>query len=201
MNEEGNQKIGARINIVGTSGSGKSTLAKELASFLGYPYIEMDRIFWGPNWTSSSDEEFSANLKSSLQGSHWILDGNYNRSIPVKWQNVETVVWLDYSFTTTLFQAVRRAVRRAWTKEELWPETGNRESFQKSFFTKDSIIWWTITTHGSVRKKYENYMCDARFAHIQFVRLRNRKETRQFIDAHRPFASFLKSGIPERGLK
>ena len=39
-----------KINVVGTSGSGKSTLARQLAERLDVPYIEMDRLYWRPEW-------------------------------------------------------------------------------------------------------------------------------------------------------
>ena len=39
-----------RINVVGTSGSGKSTFSQVLANKLNYPYLEMDAMFWKPNW-------------------------------------------------------------------------------------------------------------------------------------------------------
>lgn len=170
-----------KFNIIGTSGSGKSTFSKRLSQILNIPYIEMDKIFWGPNWYWPSDEEFFGKLKNSLQGESWVLDGNYTRTIPIKWENVDAVVWLDYSFTKTLLRAIKRAFRRSLTQEELWEGTGNRESFRKSFFSKDSIILWTIKTHGQVRKKYENYMSDPRFSHIKFVRLRSDDEVEKFL--------------------
>ncbi len=170
-----------KINVIGTSGSGKTTFAHRLAKALNYPYVEMDKIFWGPNWYWPSDEEFFGNLKIALDQETWVLDGNYNRTVPIKWENVDTVIWLDYSFSRTLFQAIRRAIARAWTQKEIWEGTGNRESFRKSFFSKQSIIWWTITTHKSVREKYEKCMNDPRFKHIQFIRLQNHREADQFL--------------------
>ncbi|HND84631.1 MAG TPA: hypothetical protein PLU50_02435, partial [Pseudobdellovibrionaceae bacterium] len=170
-----------KINVVGTSGSGKSTFSKRLSQILEIPYIEMDQIFWGPNWYWPSDDEFFAKLKKELQRDQWVLDGNYTRTIPIKWENVDTVVWLDHSFTTTLFRAVKRAIHRSLSKEEIWESTGNRESFRKSFFSKDSIIWWTIKTHKQVRKKYEKCMIDPQFSHIKFVRLRSDLEVEKFL--------------------
>lgn len=172
----------SKINVIGTSGSGKSTFAKKLSAALNYPYIEMDKIFWGPNWKWPSDEEFFGNLQVALSEPQWVLDGNYTRAVPIKWEKIELVIWLDYSFPRTLFQAIRRAALRSWTQEELWEGTGNRESFRKSFFSKESIIWWTIKTHGTVRKKYEGYMTDPKFSHIKFVRLKNHKEAKEFLE-------------------
>lgn len=171
----------SRVNVIGTSGSGKSTFSKKLAEALQFPFIEMDKIFWGPKWKWPSDQDFFANLKTALDKPNWVLDGNYTRTVPIKWEKIDLVIWLDYSFSITLLQAVKRAARRAWTKEELWEGTGNRESFRKSFFSKDSIIWWTITTHKNVRQKYVNYLVDPKFAHIKFIRLRNHKEAEIFL--------------------
>ena len=171
-----------RINVIGTSGSGKSTFARRLAQKLNYPYIEMDQVFWGPNWHWPSDDVFLGNLKDQLRGESWVLDGNYTRSVGIKWQRVEMVIWLDFSFPLTLFRAVTRAFGRALTKEELWPGTGNRESFRKSFLSKGSIILWTIKTHRPVRRKYETIIADPQYAHIHFVRLRSSREATQFLE-------------------
>jgi adenylate kinase family enzyme len=165
-----------RINIVGTSGSGKSTFAKSLSAATNIPYIEMDKLFWKPNWTEPSDEEFFQNLRKALEAPSWILDGNYTRTLAIKWEKVELIIWLDYSFLRTLTQAIIRAAKRAWSQEELWEGTGNRESFKKSFLNKKSIIWWTITTFHNVREKYERYMTSPEFSHIQFLRLRSHAE-------------------------
>jgi len=142
----------------------------------------MDGIFWGPDWYWPSDEEFFTNLREAFKKDAWVLDGNYTRSIPIKWEKVEIVIWLDYSFIRTLCQALIRAVKRSITKEELWAGTGNRESFKKSFFSKDSIILWTIKTHGTVRHKYLDYMKDEKYPGIQFLRLKSPSESKTFLE-------------------
>lgn len=170
----------SRINVIGTSGSGKSTFSKKLAEVLNYPHIEMDQLFWGPNWQSSSDDVFNSNLKNAIKGDKWVLDGNYTRTLPIKWERVEMVIWLDYSFSLTLYQAVKRALQRVISGKEIWEGTNNRETFSKSFFSKESIILWTIKTHGPVRIKYESYIKDPKYAHIKFIRIQSRKEAEQF---------------------
>lgn len=124
-----------KINVVGTSGSGKSTLARQLAERLDVPYIEMDRLYWRPEWQGTPDDVFLTRLEQALAeaGEGWVLDGNYSRTQASKWREVDYILWLDYGFGRTLWQAVRRACRRAASKRELWPGTGNRESFRRSF--------------------------------------------------------------------
>ena len=171
-----------KINIIGTSGSGKSTFGRRIAEALAIPYIEMDRLYWRSNWQGTPDDEFLATLEKALAASpDWVLDGNYNRTRDVKWRDVDLVVWLDYGFGRTLYRAVRRAVYRAWRKNELWPGTGNRESFRRSFFSRESIIWWTMKTWRQNRRRYLADMQDPQYARIRFIRLRTPREAEQLL--------------------
>ena len=70
----------------------------------------------------------------------WILDGNYTRTIPIKWNRVQ-VVYLDLPFHVVLYRIIKKLVER-YQKEELWH--GNRETIWKHLFTSDSMILWTI---------------------------------------------------------
>ncbi len=170
-----------KINVVGTSGSGKSTVAKRISKKLDIPYIELDCVFWGPNWYCPPDAVFFGNLEKELNQADWVLDGNYTRTEHLKWQDVDFVVWVDLPFYLTFYQATTRAIKRASSKQELWPNTNNRESFKKSFFSKDSIIMWTVKTYTKNKRKYERYLSDDAFSHINFIRLKSRKEINRFV--------------------
>jgi adenylate kinase family enzyme len=162
-----------RINVIGTSGSGKTTFSRELAEVLGLPCIEIDQVYWGPDWSFRPDEEFFSSLSKLLEGDHWVLDGNYTRTMEFKWNRVQSVIWINYSFPRTVYQAVTRAGSRLLSKEELWPGTGNRENLQM-LFGKDSIVLWTI------RRNIE-YILNPQFSHIKFHRLRSPQESTRFI--------------------
>ena len=170
-----------RINVVGCSGSGKSTLARRLSARLGHPYVELDALFWKPNWTESSDDELRARLEASLAGDTWVLDGNYQRTQPVKWRRVQTVIWLDLPLWRIMMQVTARTIRRSIRQEELW--SGNRDSLRKAFFSRDSIILWAFTTAGNYRRRYERDTRDPSLGHIHFVRLRSHREAEAFIAA------------------
>ena len=169
-----------KINVVGTSGSGKSTVARQIAKRLSIPYIEMDALFWGPDWYWPSDEEFDAKLRAALAQESWVLDGNYKRTTPIKWENVDMVVWVDLSFPRTLFQASKRALSRLISQEEFWPNTGNKESLRK-LLSKESIVLWTIKTYKHNRRKYLAMIVDEQYANITFVRLTSPKEVDAFL--------------------
>jgi hypothetical protein len=84
-----------RVNLVGSSGSGKSTLGRALAQALGQPVVEIDDLFWGPNWTPTPDETFLPRLSAALAEPRWVLDGNYDRTRALKWARATLVVWVD----------------------------------------------------------------------------------------------------------
>lgn len=185
-----------RINIIGTSGSGKTTYGRQLAEILVIPFFEMDAIFWGPDWSEPGDEIFFSRLSAALSGDNWVLDGNYSRTLPIKWNQVDVVVWLDFSFPRTLYQAFCRAFSRLFSREELWPNTGNRESLRK-LFSRDSILLWTIRTYHRTRKKIKSYSNVEEFKHIKFHRLRSPAQARSFLAAARTDPDSIKLSYPQ----
>ena len=66
-----------RFNIIGPSGSGKSTFSRQLASKLNIEYIEMDSIYWLPDWKNLNDDDFNLALRDRLAGDAWVLDGTF----------------------------------------------------------------------------------------------------------------------------
>jgi adenylate kinase family enzyme len=112
----------------------------------------------------------------------WVLDGNFSRTTDIKWEKADTVIWLDFSYLTTFSQLLGRTIKRAIQKDELWPNTGNKESFRKSFFHKSSILMWFFKNYGRNKERYNNVMQSHEHSHLNFVRLKNRKEAREFIE-------------------
>lgn len=173
-----------KINVIGTSASGKSTFSKILAEKLGVEYIELDDLFWLDNWQESSNEQFFEKLQMKIdRADHqgYVIDGNYSRTQPIKWKDIDTVIWLDYPFYLNLIQSVKRAFVRIKTQEKLWIHSNNRESLSM-VFSRDSIVLWMIKTHAKNREKYLSLMNDSKYSHIQFVHLRSRKQTKQFLE-------------------
>jgi hypothetical protein len=68
-----------RVNVKGISCSGKSTFSRELAERLSVPYLELDAVHHGPNWTEASAEELQARVREFMASAHegWVIDGNY----------------------------------------------------------------------------------------------------------------------------
>ncbi len=160
-----------RIHVIGTTGSGKSTLAARLAGQLSCPHIELDALFWGPDWTPVPRDTFIARVDEALAAEAWVIDGNYHGALGTRiWTQAETVVWLDYALPVTVWRLFRRTIRRSALQEELWG-SGNRESWRKSFLSRDSILLYALQTHKRRRTQYAALIADPAYAHLTVIRL------------------------------
>jgi adenylate kinase family enzyme len=173
------RKIGQRIIVVGTTGAGKTTCARALSQRLGYPHIELDAMYWGPNWTPAPTEAFRQGVAQALSGAAWVADGNYRKARDVIWARADTLVWLDYALPVILWQLLRRALKRIITREELWG--GNRETWRGQFLSRDSLFLWALTSHPRHCREYPVLLARPDNAHLSVVRLRSPRATREWL--------------------
>lgn len=168
-----------RLIVVGTSCSGKTTLAKKLSRILDATCIELDAIHWMPEWQPRPVEEFRQMVSEAAAGERWVIDGNYSRVRDIVWARGTTVIWLNYPFRVVLWRALGRTVRRAVTQEELF--SGNRESFRKSFFSRDSIILWVIYSYWRLRRSYRRTLASGDYPHLKIIELHDAAEAEALI--------------------
>jgi adenylate kinase family enzyme len=168
-----------RVVVIGTSCAGKTAFARSLACALSFPHVELDALFWQPNWTPRPPEEFRKLVAQELSQGCWVTDGNYSVVRDLVWSRATTVIWLNYVFPLVLWRALTRTVRRVLTQEELF--SGNRESLRMAFFSRESILWWVLTTFHRRRKQYRVLFDTATFPQLVYVELRNSTEAENFL--------------------
>ena len=161
--------LNCRIAIVGTSGSGKTTLARQTSQQLAIPHVELDALHWEPNWTEAADDVFRSRVAEALKGESWVVDGNYSKIRPLVWSRADTIVWLDYAFPIVVGRILQRTIRRVVLQEDCC--NGNRETFQKAFLSRDSMIVWAVQTYQKNRKRYLSLFQQPEFAHLKKVRV------------------------------
>ncbi|TAK11399.1 MAG: adenylate kinase [Anaerolineae bacterium] len=174
-------KLGTCINVRGTSGSGKTTFAGDLARILNFRHVELDSLFWGPNWTESPDEIFFARITEATAGVGWVVDGNYTRTRSLYWPRLNTVIFLDYPRWFVMWRVISRTFRRSLRGVELWQ--GNRERLSNALFSKDSIFRWSWNTYARRRAQFTELEGDPANAHIHFIRLQTPQEARRFLQS------------------
>ncbi|MFK8138784.1 MAG: AAA family ATPase [Bdellovibrionales bacterium] len=169
-----------KIIVIGTTGSGKTTLAKEISTKLKLPHIQLDSLFWKPNWEEASDQEFFSKIRDAIRSDQWVVDGNYSRTQSITLSEADTVVWIDLPFWQTFYQLIFRTLGRIRSKQELWENTGNKESL-KMMFSRDSILLWFFKTYHRNRKKYLKMMSDSSNGEIRFIHLKSNSEKKEFL--------------------
>ncbi len=174
--------IGRRVVVVGNTSSGKSTLGERLASLLDVPFVELDALYWKPDWQPSTDEEFLARTAAATTGDGWVVAGNYSKTMPVTWPRADTVIWLDLPLPVVLWRILVRSWRRSRSGELLWGT--NTERFTKHlklWDTEQSLLAYALTAHRRKQRRYVGAMADPQWAHLRFVRLRSAGEVEQFV--------------------
>jgi adenylate kinase family enzyme len=170
-----------RIVVVGTTGSGKTMLARELAKRLGIPYVELDALYWEPQWTEPTVEVFRERVSRAVSGEAWVVDGNYSKVRDLVWPRADTVVWVDFSLPVILQPLVRRTFQRVVTQEELW--SGNRERLRTALFSRNSLFVWALKTYRRRRREYSALPRMSEFAHLTIVRLRSPRAAEMWLSA------------------
>lgn len=171
----------ARILIVGSSNAGKTTLGGLLASKLGLPFVELDALHWGPNWTPVADSTFLDRVEESLAESldGWVVDGNYEGKLgDALWRTADTVVFLDLRLPVLVGRIIRRTIVRSLRRTRLYSD--NRERL-RYLVNRESLIWFTIRYYKAKRERFSQRAGSPEYSHLELVRLRSGREVNRWV--------------------
>lgn len=161
------------------SGSGKSTVGRRIAERIGAPYVELDALHHGPNWTEASADELQARVRPLVAEDRWVIDGSYRRKLgDLVVERADTVVWLDLPIRIWLRRLARRTFTRMLTREELW--NGNRERLSFLFTERPNIFGWAWQRHFQHRRELPEWI--ASHPQTTLVRLRTPREVRRWLE-------------------
>ena len=161
-----------RILIIGCGGSGKSTLARQLGEKLGIPVVHLDSIFWLPNWVERDRDEFDALVRQELVKDQWIMDGNFNRTLPERVKYCDTIIYLDFSRMACLMGVLKRVITTYGTVR---PDMGAGcpERFDMEF------LKWVWNFNKEKREKYYRLLNETQG--VQTIVIKNRRMVKRFL--------------------
>lgn len=161
-----------RILIIGCGGAGKSTLARQLGEKLAIPVVHLDKLFWKPGWVECSDAEFDEALAKELEKPQWIMDGNFNRTMPQRMERCDTIIYLDFSRFACLRGVLKRVVT---TYGKARPDMGEGcpERFDLEF------LKWVWNFNKNKREAYYRLLNEAEG--IETIALKNRRQVKKFL--------------------
>ena len=161
-----------RVLIIGCGGAGKSTLARQLGEKLNLPVVHLDSIFWLPGWVEMEKDEFDARIRTEMAKETWILDGNYNRTLPERIARCDTIIYLDFSRTACLYGIFKRLLTNIGKTR---PDMG---AGCKEKVDLDFVKWvWNFNKHK--REKYYRLLNEAEG--VETIVLKNRRMVRRFL--------------------
>lgn len=161
-----------RIIIIGSCGAGKSTLAVSLAQKTNLPLVHLDKIKFIGNWQERSKEDFDEILLSELKKPRWIIDGNYNRTIPLRMQYCDTVIFLDFPRLVCIWGVIKRVIKYHGKTR---PDMGGNcpERFDLDFM---KFVWQFRNKH---RKRYLEMLSGVSDKNI--IILKNRRQVKKLL--------------------
>ncbi|WP_238363827.1 hypothetical protein [Mesobacterium pallidum] len=108
----------ARIAILGNTAGGKSTLARHLAKVRDLPHVEIDDLYWRPDWTVAPQDLYQRDHDAALAGPEWIIDGGGDLpSIRKRAQRATDLILLDLPLWVHFWRAAERQM--AWANGTL----------------------------------------------------------------------------------
>ena len=111
-----------------------------------------------------------------------MVDGNYGFMVgDIVLARADTCVWLDLPRRAVTPRVIRRSLRRAIRREELW--NGNRER-ERDWFSRDpkqNIVLWSWTQVDAYREQYRAEMADPANAHLEWVHITSTRQLQHWL--------------------
>ncbi|ENG7521790.1 DNA topology modulation protein [Vibrio harveyi] len=99
-----------RIAVIGSGGSGKSTFSALLGTELNLPVHHLDQLYWKPNWVKTPKDDWIKIQKGLCESECWIIDGNYQSTLDIRFEACDTVIFLDVNRYTCIYRALKRTL-------------------------------------------------------------------------------------------
>lgn len=141
------ESLGPRICVCGPSNAGKSTLTVAIATKLGVPALHLDQMRHLPrtDWVQRPDAEFRALHDEAVMGESWVMDGNYSRLSPLRWQRATGIILLGTDRWTAFYRYLRRTL---FERERAGQLDGALDS------VKWEMIRWILIVQPTRRDEY-----------------------------------------------
>ena len=147
-------------------------MAQKLGNLTGIPVVHLDKLFWKPGWVQRTPEEFDPIIQKEIEKDAWIMDGNFNRTMPLRIQRCDTVIYLDFS----RFACLRGVLKRILTTYgKVRPDMGEGcpERIDLEFL---KWVW-----NYNKNKRERNYKLLNEATHAETIVLKNRRSVKRFL--------------------
>lgn len=170
-----------RILILGRTGSGKTTLARQLAAAVGVPHVELDALYFGPNFSTAPLPVLRDRTSAAIAGDRWVTDGNKSAVRDLVWPRADTVIWLDYPLAVSLWRLGKRALWRTSVLTGQAAEKDGKAGLLRQFLSAAKGVLTALRSHRGQRREYPKMFAEPENQHLAVVRLRSQRATRRWL--------------------
>ena len=146
-----------RILIIGRTGSGKTTLARDVAAALQVPHVELDSLYFGPNFSTVPESVLRERVATVIQEDHWVT-------------------------AVTLWRLGRRALRRTASLQKQAAESGDTRDLPGQLIAGAKAVLTALRSHTGQRREFPRLFAAPENQHLAVVRLRSPRATQQWCD-------------------
>ena len=164
-----------RVLIIGNAGSGKTTFAKKLAEKTSLPLVHLDRLYWHGSWEHLERDAFDAVLQAQLDKPRWIIDGNFNRTLPHRLQYCDTVFFFDLPVASCVTGITKRLLANyRKTRDDMG---GNCEER----LGKNTLSLYRNVLHFNRQHRKDYHALLSQQSHIKVVVFNNHRQAKAFL--------------------
>ncbi|MBV6478878.1 MAG: hypothetical protein HGGPFJEG_01635 [Ignavibacteria bacterium] len=167
-----------KIVITGPPGSGKSSLAKKLGEITGYDIHHLDRYYHTANWIPIDKNEFTEIVYEIIQSEEWIIDGNYRRTLELRVERADLIIYFDYCTIFSFYRIYKRIVK---TKLFSIKRTDISDDCKERWFDKNFVLW-TINFNRRNRVDIINIIKDYKSDVALFYIIKSAKDAEKLIE-------------------
>jgi adenylate kinase family enzyme len=134
--------------------------------------VHLDRLFWKLGWVEMPKEEFDALLRQEMAKEKWIMDGNFNRTMPERAARCDTIIYLDFSRVACLLGVLKRVLT---TYGKVRPDMGEGCPERIDF----EFLKW-VWNYNKIKRE-RNYRLLNEAEHAETIVLKNRRAVKKFL--------------------
>jgi hypothetical protein len=104
----------------------------------------------------------------------WIIDGNSRLVGEIIWTRATVLIWLDFALPTVIRHVLTRTISRLASGSDF--SGGMRESWMRTFFSRDSILLRSVKSWALWRREYKKCCSDWTALDLRVFRVNSRKQ-------------------------
>ena len=161
-----------KILVLGNSGAGKSSFTSLLAKKLNIDYLHLDKIVYKYNWDSPCFDDLRYEVDNFITKEKWIMDGNFLNNSLNRFQECDTIYFLDINRFVCLISVLKRNKKYKGKQRE------SRSDFCDEKITFSYLKWVFFDFYRTSRKEIKKILIEN--SNKKVIVFKNRRQINKY---------------------